>query len=76
MFAEYEKAYPELAKEYKAAMKGELVDLASNEDLFAFEKPMATRQTSAVVLNTLLNSLQKVKLTEYKSGRIYGEIIQ
>ncbi|MBO5045860.1 MAG: transketolase [Clostridia bacterium] len=53
MFAEYEKAYPELAKEYKAAMKGELVDLASNEDLFAFEKPMATRQTSAVVLNKI-----------------------
>ncbi|MBR7186161.1 MAG: transketolase [Clostridia bacterium] len=51
MFEEYEKAYPELAEEYKKAMAGEIVDLASVEDLFKFEKPMATRQTSAVVLN-------------------------
>ena len=53
MFAEYEKAYPELAAEYKRAMKGDLPDLANNEDLFRFEKPMATRQTSAVVLNKI-----------------------
>lgn len=53
MFAEYEKAYPELAKEYKAAMAGELPDLANMKDLFAFEKPMATRQTSATVLNKI-----------------------
>ncbi len=53
MFAEYEKAYPELAKEYKAAMKGEIADLAACEDLFKFEKPMATRQTSAQVLQKI-----------------------
>ncbi len=53
MFAEYEKAYPELAKEYKAAMKGEIVDLTTCEDLFKFEKPMATRQTSAQVLQKI-----------------------
>ncbi len=53
MFAEYEKKYPELAKEYKAAMKGELPDLAKMQELFAWEKPMATRQTSNVVLNKI-----------------------
>ncbi|MGN0822199.1 MAG: transketolase [Candidatus Gallimonas sp.] len=53
MFAEYEKAYPELAKEYKTAMAGELPDLTAIPDLFRFEKPMATRQTSSYVLNKL-----------------------
>ncbi len=53
MFAEYERAYPELAAEYKAAMKGELPDYAAMEDLFRFEKPMATRQTSAQVLQKI-----------------------
>ena len=53
MFAEYEKAYPELAAAYKAAMSGEMVDLAKVDDLFRFEKPMATRQTSSVVLNKI-----------------------
>lgn len=53
MFAKYEKAYPELAKEYKAAMKGELPDLTEAKDLFQWDKPMATRQTSSVVLNKI-----------------------
>lgn len=53
MFAKYEKKYPELAKAYKAAMKGKLPDLAKVEDLFRFDKPMATRQTSATVLNKI-----------------------
>ena len=53
MFAKYEKAYPELAKEYKAAMKGELPDFTIAEDLFQWDKPMATRQTSSVVLNKI-----------------------
>ncbi len=53
MFVKYEKKYPELAKAYKAAMKGELPDLAKVEDLFRFDKPMATRQTSATVLNKI-----------------------
>ena len=53
MFEEYEKQYPELAKAYKAAMAGEIVDLSKVDDLFAFDKPMATRQTSAVVLNKI-----------------------
>jgi len=53
MFARYEKKYPELAKEYKSAMAGELPALEKVKDLFEFDKPMATRQTSHVVLNKI-----------------------
>lgn len=53
LFAKYEKAYPELAREYKAAMSGEIVDLTNVKDLFNFDKPLATRQTSANVLQKI-----------------------
>ncbi len=53
LFAAYEKAYPELAADYKKAMAGEKPDFDSVEGLYDFEKPMATRQTSAKVLNQL-----------------------
>jgi len=57
LFAEYEQAYPELAAAYQAAMKGEKPDFENMEELFAFEKPMATRQTSSVVLNKIAAKL-------------------
>lgn len=53
MFAEYEAAYPELADEYKKVMSGEKPNFEEIEGLYDFEKPMATRQTSAKVLNIL-----------------------
>ena len=53
MFAEYEYAYPELAAAYKNAMAGQLPNFDELDDLYDFEKPMATRQTSAKVLNVL-----------------------
>ncbi len=53
LFAAYEKAYPELAADYKKAMAGEKPDFDSVKGLYDFEKPMATRQTSAKVLNQL-----------------------
>lgn len=53
LFKEYAIAYPELANEYKLYMSGELPDLKNNEDLFKFEKPDATRNTSFNVLNKL-----------------------
>ncbi len=53
MFKQYEAAYPELAAEYKAVMAGEKPNLEEIEGLYDFEKPMATRQTSAKVLNQL-----------------------
>lgn len=57
LFKTYETEYPELAAQYKAAMAGEKPDFTQMEDLFKFEKPMATRQTSAVVLNKLAAKL-------------------
>ena len=53
MMLEYEATYPELAAEYKKVMAGEMLNLDDIEDLYEFTKPMATRQTSSVVLNRI-----------------------
>lgn len=53
MFIDYENEYPELAEEYKNAMAGVVPNEADLDDLYEFDKPMATRQTSAKVLNKL-----------------------
>ena len=53
MFKAYEAEYPQLAAEYKAVMAGEMPNFDDIAGLYDFEKPMATRQTSAKVLNTL-----------------------
>lgn len=63
MFAEYEVTYPELAAEYKRLMAGETPNFDEIEDLYDFEKPMATRQTSAQVLNKIA-----VKLPQLMGG--------
>ena len=57
MFAEYEYTYPELAQQYKDAMAGKKPDFATMEDLYSFDKPMATRGTSSVVLNKIAAKL-------------------
>ena len=57
MFAEYEYTYPELAAAYKAAFSGEKPDFDQMEGLYDFEKPMATRQTSAKVLNLIAEKM-------------------
>ena len=57
MFEAYAAAYPELAKEYKAVMAGEKPNFDEMDELYEFAKPMATRQTSAVVLNKLAAKL-------------------
>jgi transketolase len=57
MFGRYAEDYPALAAEYKQAMSGEIPDLTKDEDLFSFDKPLATRQTSSVVLNKLAAKL-------------------
>ena len=53
MFAEYEHTYPDLADAYKDAMAGKMPTPECLKDLYDFDKPMATRQTSAKVLNKL-----------------------
>ena len=57
LFASYEAAYPELAAAYKKAMSGEMPNFDEIEGLYSFEKPMATRQTSAKVLNMLAKEI-------------------
>ena len=56
-FAQYETAYPELAALYKKMMAGEMPDFDQIEGLYDFDKPMATRQTSAKVLNTIAKEI-------------------
>jgi len=51
MFAEYAKAYPELAKKYKAQMNRELPDLVNDEEMWKFEKNDASRGYGSTVLN-------------------------
>ncbi len=53
MFKEYESKYPELAKEYKAWKKKEIVDLKDIDELWQFEKDDASRGYGATVLNKL-----------------------
>ena len=57
MFIDYEYNFPELAEEYKAAMAGKLPTEEELDELYDFDKPMATRQTSAKVLNKLAAKL-------------------
>ena len=55
LFKEYEKAYPELAKEYGIWMSGEIdkESLLNNEEFWSFDKEMATRQSSGIMINRL-----------------------
>ena len=53
LFKEYAKAYPDLAELYGKFMSKEMPNLKTNQDLFDFTKPDATRGTSSTVLNKL-----------------------
>lgn len=55
LFKAYSEAYPELAKEYTVWMSGEVDKeaLLSNEELWSFDKEMATRDSSGIVINRL-----------------------
>lgn len=55
LFAEYSAAYPELAGEYAKWMSGEIDKeaLLNNEELWSFDKEMATRDSSGIMINRL-----------------------
>ena len=55
LFDEYSKAYPELAKEYAKWMSGEIDEeaLLNNEEFWNFDKEMATRDASGIIINRL-----------------------
>lgn len=58
MFAEYAKAYPELAAEWDAWHSEALpVDLMNDEDFWKFEGSTATRASSGEVLNRLAKKI-------------------
>ena len=59
-FIDYEVTYPELAAEYKAVMAGEKPNFDDIDGLYEFAKPMATRQTSAQVLNKIAAELPQL----------------
>ncbi|WP_026885009.1 transketolase [Clostridium beijerinckii] len=55
LFSGYEKAYPELAAEYTKWMSNEIDKeaLLNNEELWSFDKEMATRESSGIMINRL-----------------------
>ena len=53
MFEAYSKEYPDLADKFLAYLSNETPDLVNDKDLFEFDKPDATRNTSSKVLNKL-----------------------
>lgn len=56
LFKKYRSAYPELAKEWDLWFEGKnQVDLLKDESFWKFEKPMATRQSSGILINRLSN---------------------
>ena len=57
LFKQYSEAYPELADEYTKWMKNEIDkdELLNNEEFWGFDKEMATRESSGIVINRLAN---------------------
>ncbi|MCB2307070.1 transketolase [Clostridium estertheticum] len=54
LFEDYKIAYPELAKEWELWFSGKIAtDLLEDESFWSFDKPMATRQASGVLINRL-----------------------
>ena len=57
LFEAYQNEYPELAAEYSKWMSGEIDSeaLLNNEDFWSFDKEMATRESSGIMINRLAN---------------------
>ena len=57
LFKQYSEAYPELADEYTKWMKNEIdkEELLNNDEFWSFDKEMATRESSGIVINRLAN---------------------
>lgn len=50
----YKIAYPELAKEWELWFSGKIAtDLLDDENFWSFDKPMATRESSGILINRL-----------------------
>ena len=57
LFERYKNGYQELAEEYSKWMSGEIdsESLLNNEELWSFDKEMATRESSGIMINRLAN---------------------
>ena len=57
LFESYKNEYPELASEYSKWMSGEIDSeaLLNNEEFWSFDKEMATRESSGIMINRLAN---------------------
>ena len=57
LFEAYKNKYPELATEYSKWMSGEIDNdaLLNNEEFWSFDKEMATRESSGIIINRLAN---------------------
>ena len=54
LFAKYKNEYPELASEYEEWMSGKVnIEALESEEFWKFDKPMATRQSSGILINRL-----------------------
>ena len=55
LFRDYKNQYPELAEEYHKWMSGTIDSeaLLNNEDFWSFDKNMATRESSGIIINRL-----------------------
>lgn len=57
LFEDYKNEYPELAEEYSKWMSEEIDSeaLLNNEEFWSFDKEMATRESSGIIINRLAN---------------------
>ena len=55
LYKEYKVTYPELAEEYSKWISGEIDKeaLLNNEEFWSFDKEMATRESSGIIINRL-----------------------
>ena len=60
MFQEYKKEYPELAKLYKQCMSPVDKSIFDDPAFYEFEKGMASRQSSGIILNRLAEKLPQL----------------
>jgi transketolase len=60
MFAAYAEKFPDLAKQYKEYFAPVLASVFEDQDLWSFDKPMATRQSSGEILNRLAAKMPNI----------------
>lgn len=61
LFESYKVAYPELAKEWELWFSGKIAtDLLEDESFWSFDKPLATRESSGILINRLAKLIPNI----------------